>query len=238
MPKEVWTDYPRMEWWKLDPARWLLSRKFRAMPYQAKGPFCCICFELMREKVPGVVIYSDEQLSDWAMLSEEEWRHEKQHILKAFLMFEDKTLHQQTIKELFRDRCQQEYQYFVQGKRGAFKKAAQVSKKKINEPELPAYHDPYTAWEKLRAMRADEAIKQGGLEGGLWGTIGGLDGRGAIGGLYPPLGIREEERREDKIFSSTQASPPGDAEEDAVEKEKPSFASHLKTVVANAKAGK
>lgn len=196
---QFWTDYPKMDWWKLDPARWLLSRKFKSMPYQARGPFCCICFEMMREKLPGVSAFCEEQFADWGMLKPDEWELEKLHILKGFIVFSDKTMQHETIKEYYRSRCESEYMYYEKGKSGAHIKALKDKKaKKNSSPDILPYLDPYETWVNKPFLRADLFIKQGGLEGGLWGA--------STGGLQPPLGIREEEKREDKIFSSQVSS--------------------------------
>jgi hypothetical protein len=201
-----------MDWWKLFAPRWLNSRSYNAMPYQARGPYDCICFQLCcEEEHYGIMKYSDEALADFAKLTDEEWKLERLHILKGFWLYPDGTLHQRTIKAMYEQRCKEAHESYVNGEKGVYikrlNKLPPKSKTKISEPKILPYLSPYAKWDsKMEGKRADLAVKQGGLEGGLWGAnSGGLDS--ATRGANHPLYIREEERRVDKTLLSNHATP-------------------------------
>ena len=50
MQDDFWEDYPRPDWVKLYPARWLRSRKWLALDPAFRGAFDAICFNLMQER--------------------------------------------------------------------------------------------------------------------------------------------------------------------------------------------
>jgi hypothetical protein len=229
MAQEAWTDYPDMTWWKDYPDRWLLSVKADRMHNRAYGAYHRILCHMRREKPPGVILFSETRVMELGRMRESEFKTDRNLLLSAFRMYSDGTLHHEFLKELYRNVCRERYEAYVSGK---ISRARKVSKGKrgssgpdsLDKP-LP-YRDPYGAWDKVDNWVANENRDSASVSGGL---------RGPIGGLSTPVGslpIREEERREDKIFSSTQTASSPDGQNAG--EENASFHSHLKKVVAEA----
>lgn len=228
---EYWTDYPKMEWWKLDPSRWMRSRKYRELEFHLQGAFVNICMELMQEKSPGVVSYYDEQLADWAFKNSrisagnsasDLWKTWRVPLMAAFVVYEDGTIHQQTIKELYEERCRADYEYYVKGKLGWFLKSSATGKRgrqKLMASDVPLehrplpYRSPYSRWEKMGFSAGDLWVKNRAIEGGLFVQKNEQNKGGYQEGAYkPPYTIREDKMRSEISFQTTHpASAGGDA---------------------------
>jgi hypothetical protein len=111
---------------------------------------------------------------------------------------------------MYIDYCLDKCNFSAKGKKGVAKKAilhstssSKTKKIALSDPTLDApaheFLSPYWPWDSTETEKAVICKRLGGLEGGLWGAIGRLNVAQA------PLSLREEEMREDKIFSSQSA---------------------------------
>lgn len=211
MAEEFWTDYPSMKWWKLEPARWLMSISFKNMPSAARGPYCCLCFRLMCEKLPGLILNPSDhkQLADWSMLKEKDWKKVREDVFTGFVKYRDGSFHQETIKELFRARCVSAHEDYEKGMNSAIKRAKE-NKKPTDHLKVLPFFDPYHLWGGRGSGGGLEGVSRGSdskiavFNSEINGSGGGLEGvsRGS------KQKRREEIRQESYLNQAADAPPP------------------------------
>lgn len=240
MAEEFWTDYPSMKWWKLEPARWLMSISFKNMPSAARGPYCCLCFRLMCEKLPGLILNPSDhkQLADWAMLKEKDWKKVREEVITGFVKYRDGSFHQETIKELFRARCVGAYDDYKKGMFGAIK-AAENNKRPANHLEVLPFLDPYHVWGGREAAAGLEGVSKGSthqnriIAADIKGTGEGLEGVSR-----PAHQKRREEIRQESYLNQAADAPPLEAADAAADPSPIPLGSFLKThIIDPRKAG-